>query len=79
MMSELRHVVIWKQRRQTVEGYGLSGLITALSDHSLNSSEAAEAVDTAYYRDMLYQILAESPAFAERIAVMNSTVKWHFR
>ncbi len=64
MMSELRHVVIWKQRRQTVEDYGLSGLITALSDHSLNSSEAAEAVDTAYYRDMLYQILAESPALS---------------
>ncbi|MBR5840655.1 MAG: hypothetical protein IKZ84_19120, partial [Victivallales bacterium] len=63
-MSELRHVVLWKLRRQTVEGYGLSGLVTALTDHSLNPSDAAEAVDTAYYRDMLYQILAESPALS---------------
>ena len=63
-MSELRHVVLWKLRRQTVEKYGLSGLVTALTDHSLNPDEVAEAVDTAYYRDMLYQILAESPALS---------------
>ncbi|MBR5839202.1 MAG: AAA family ATPase, partial [Victivallales bacterium] len=63
-MSELRHVVLWKLRRQTVENYGLSGLVTALTDYSLNPEDAAEAVDTAYYRDMLYQILAESPALS---------------
>ncbi|MCR4574508.1 MAG: DUF4011 domain-containing protein [Lentisphaeria bacterium] len=64
VMSELRHVVLWKQQRATVEGYGLAGLVTALTEHTLNSSEAAEAVDTAYYHDMLYQVMAESPALS---------------